>query len=492
MINLIFRPQALLITIPLLSLIVSNHTNAEIYKWRDNRGVMQYSDRAPLTGFGKVTPNELVNSLQTKDLCTIGPIKKSIVSRASPVRNIGGLFASFKTTSSSSVTGTTIGSKNVTVLGFSTKKPIKTITSTTTTTSTTTAPTTTTSTTTSPTTTTAPTAEPVIVATTDPLITTPTTPTTNNIIQTLLMPAVDISKNMLPAVGHSALRIEPTSYQPGTGGAAFRINCKPSHMGNDDPIIYPNQQGAAHHHTFFGNTSLDYKSNLMALSTTGTSTCKGGTANNSAYWIPSIIDTSDNSPLVPDDSIFYYKTTPGLTVLNTPPKGLRMIAGNSRATNQSEAGRGRFACGPGPNSTRTTGDKWHYTIPTGEYCEVGDKIQFTLTFPQCWDGKNLDSPNHQDHMKYENYYTGCPVTHPVAIPQITLNVFYTVKKATRTTTWRLASDNYAPTLGTAGYSAHGDWVNGWDEEILTGIVKNCLNKGLDGHASLLCDGRRIF
>jgi hypothetical protein len=44
-------------------------------------------------------------------------------------------------------------------------------------------------------------------------------------------------------------------------------------------------------------------------------------------------------------------------------------------------------------------------------------------FPNCWDGKNLDSPNHQDHM-YSTVKGGfrdagpCPASHPVRMPQI--------------------------------------------------------------------------
>jgi len=48
----------------------------------------------------------------------------------------------------------------------------------------------------------------------------------------------------------------------------------------------------------------------------------------------------------------------------------------------------------------------------------------------CWDGKNLDSPNHKDHVGYPaagpagfdpSRYT-CPDTHPVKIPQLMLEV----------------------------------------------------------------------
>lgn len=52
----------------------------------------------------------------------------------------------------------------------------------------------------------------------------------------------------------------------------------------------------------------------------------------------------------------------------------------------------------------------------------------------CWDGKNLDSPNHQDHVAYPQagpqQFTGssvggdCPSTHPVKIPQIMLEIVW--------------------------------------------------------------------
>ena len=66
MLNSIIRTPALILTVPLFSLIaVSYPAHAEIYKWRDNRGVIQYSDRPPVENFTKVTRNEMVNALQT-------------------------------------------------------------------------------------------------------------------------------------------------------------------------------------------------------------------------------------------------------------------------------------------------------------------------------------------------------------------------------------------------------------------------------------------
>jgi hypothetical protein len=66
-----------------------------------------------------------------------------------------------------------------------------------------------------------------------------------------------------------------------------------------------------------------------------------------------------------------------------------------------------------------------------------------VTFPTCWDGVNIDSPDHQSHVSYavipfEPYgepavsrpYTPaldrgkCPDTHPVHLPQVMYEVIF--------------------------------------------------------------------
>lgn len=44
-------------------------------------------------------------------------------------------------------------------------------------------------------------------------------------------------------------------------------------------------------------------------------------------------------------------------------------------------------------------------------------IMASIRFPTCWNGKDTDSPNHQDHVAYPTG-GGCPATHPVAVPQV--------------------------------------------------------------------------
>lgn len=295
------------------------------------------------------------------------------------------------------------------------------------------------------------------------------------------MPYVNLSLAAPPEIGSSLLLVQSTSEQPsvGFGGGQFRISCRFSHMANNDPIVYPGKTGASHHHTFFGNTGTNAFSTNFSLTTSGNSTCAGGIMNRSAYWVPSMIDTTTGKPIRPLSNLVYYKTdNPALVTV--PPVGLRMIAnGSSNTTGPSSqyARKNRYTC---------TGDNtWGESIGP---CANGSTIHWMMSFPDCWDGKNLDSPDHKSHMAFQSN-GNCPATHPVLIPEITYNVHYPVTNGTAN--WRLASDHYSTTLP-GGYSGHGDWMNGWDQKFLEGFINNCLKKSVDCHAHLLGDGRTFY
>ena len=311
---------------------------------------------------------------------------------------------------------------------------------------------------------------------------------TANAAQIGLQPSVNTSLNMTPAIGFNTLRLRTTSELPMPTGGAFRMVCAPSHMSNDDPIVYPNQQGAAHHHTFFGNTSTNFASDMNNMGMVGNSTCKGGLLNLSSYWIPSMIDASTNTPVLPDKAIIYYKTgyVPA-QYITAPPKGLRMIAGNSKANTEATSSNSYYTC-----AGRTPFYGWKKSIPA---CNVGELMGVMVDFPQCWDGKNLDAPDHKSHMAYSQKSlttaNKCPTTHPIAIPHISFNFSYRVTAINSHKLWRLASDNYSSDLP-SGFSGHADYVEGWNRQLINEMVKNCLNKNLDCHASLLGDGRQSY
>lgn len=301
-----------------------------------------------------------------------------------------------------------------------------------------------------------------------------------------------VNDALIPAgsAGFSSDLVRTTTERPvSSAEGSFRVVCDYSHMKYDDPIAYPGEPGKSHLHAFFGNTAVDAFSTGDSIATSGNSTCVGGTANRSAYWAPALIDTKEGRPLVPAQAIFYYKTGAALPGDVQPlPWGLRMIAGDH--TN----------AGPLPVDKYDITQRWSCEGASPDpgfssaiiNCPVGSLVVQQVFFPQCWDGVNLDSPNHKSHMAYlSGAGAKCQADHPIPVPQITFNLKYQVKEANAPLRWRLASDHYDQTLP-GGYSSHADWVNGWKADILKTWVTNCENPSKDCHASLLGDGREIW
>ncbi len=261
-----------------------------------------------------------------------------------------------------------------------------------------------------------------------------------------------------------------------------------SHMAFDDPIVAPARPGASHLHTFFGNSGVDAFSTAASVAGSGGSTCRGGTANRSAYWVPSMIDTTTGAPVAPAFLISYYKSG-YLGVqpfeISAFPEGLRMISGRAGATAPDTTPSWRRAvnwnCG-----FDSTGSGTEFT-PGMQQCAAGHFVRLTLAFPQCWDGRNLDSADHQRHMAWADG-TGCPSTHPVAVPQVTMNVYWTVP-AGGNGRWRLSSDMYNG--GDAGWSGHADWWNGWDPAVEQIWIDRCVRAGIDCSVEMLGDGRSL-
>ena len=303
-----------------------------------------------------------------------------------------------------------------------------------------------------------------------------------------MVPAVDRAKIPKGSVGYSSELLAPTTQQPMyTDIGAFRTVCEFSHMAFDDPIVYPGQPGRSHLHAFFGNTGVDANSTAASIAGSGNSTCRGGTVNRTAYWAPAIIDTKDGTPVKPESLITYYKTGyRGIApaAVQPMPAGLRMIAGDSTASAPTGGGVAIFNCfdpstGQGPKTVE---------LPTT--CPVGNTIWATVVFPQCWDGVHLDSPDHKSHMAYP-INGGCPATHPVPFPEVTLNFAYTVTDAAAVARWRLASDSYDSRIP-AGYSLHADWFNGWKPEIIEAFIRNCDQASRDCFAHLLGNGQMML
>ena len=293
----------------------------------------------------------------------------------------------------------------------------------------------------------------------------------------------------LGSSGASGPQTRPASGMPTSspGSGSFRTTCSMARFAFDDPIVYPGQPGASHLHVFYGNTAADGRSTAESIAESGGSTCRGGTLNRSAYWAPALVDAVTGEVQTPADAVFYYKTGYGIDprVVQPFPAGLRMIAGDKNAT----AAQNYVEWGCRDRGTPNTG-----AVPTT--CRVGDAIRLSIQFPQCWDGVHLDAPDHQSHMAYPIYrnppaVSTCPATHPVTLPVITEHFDYPVTARSVPANWRLSADMYSAALP-GGFSAHADWMNGWDPAVLQTIVTRCLNAAMDCGVGSIGDGRTLF
>ena len=83
-------------------------------------------------------------------------------------------------------------------------------------------------------------------------------------------------------------------------------------------------------------------------------------------------------------------------------------------------------------------------------------LQLQATFPNCRDGRRLDSADHKQHLKYSSRGL-CPASHPVAMPQIILIALYPPVP--------LGSQ-----VASGRFGAHADFMNGWDQAELERLV----------------------
>jgi hypothetical protein len=295
----------------------------------------------------------------------------------------------------------------------------------------------------------------------------------------------------------------PPSAAPDNVGA-FRFICTAGQVLPDDPIVYPGQPGKSHLHQFYGNTGADAYSTYDSLRKTGQSTCNSGVdvpANRSAYWMPAMLDAAGNV-VKPDYVTVYYKRRPssdpkcqGLrTAFGAEgkciplPNALRFIFGYDMLTGKAPTGYLWFNC-DGP-----TAAPGHYSnLPQVlAHCPVnqGNRVGAVIEAPRCWDGKNLDSPNHRDHVGYWAYdgNTGqpsCPATHPYVIPEFLLGAWYP-----STAGMHLSCDSMVPNKP-AGTCFHADYFEGWDPTVKAMWTDNCINKMLNCSAGDLGNGRQL-
>jgi Domain of unknown function (DUF1996) len=297
-------------------------------------------------------------------------------------------------------------------------------------------------------------------------------------------------------VGISAQRIKTTSvpFVKENDVNTFRTDVAFSHFNYDDPIVFPGRPGATHLHLFFGNTKIDAFTVPEKIRENCLSNAAGGSANCSGYWIPAILDEGGKvvTPLPTDGNLIYYKTghrfVPPQDAQRQvmPPIGFRMIAGTMRGSPSNPQLKDVVSMYCDANGG------WRFQDSFMPNCAQGDKLVVVVRFPRCWNGRDLDSPDHQSHVAYIRDGKNCPTSHPVILPEITYNLVFSVRTPGGTSKWSLSSDMYDTKTQRGGYSLHGDWINGWDPAVSKAWLENCGHRLRDCSINKLGDGRELI
>jgi len=255
--------------------------------------------------------------------------------------------------------------------------------------------------------------------------------------------------------------------------SVFSVQCLSTHQLADDPIVYPGVSGAAHMHEFIGNPSTNANSTFDSMRAAQGRVKCDTQSDTGGYWVPAL-HKPDGTRVPVLHGFFYYRGPAGVEQI---PPGLKMIAGGDtlnppqptatqKSLSWSCVDSGPFFAQP-PNCSKPGVNG----VPKS--ATNGKPIRAHIHFPNCWDGVNLDSPDHRSHMAYwTTSGRTCPSSHPVRIPKIQFHIVWNIKNGTGT---YLSSDHDAP----GGTTLHADFWNTWDQAVLRDAVTTCINGNLD-------------
>ncbi|WP_371576044.1 DUF1996 domain-containing protein [Streptomyces sp. NBC_01314] len=255
---------------------------------------------------------------------------------------------------------------------------------------------------------------------------------------------------------------------------------------SDNIIVAPGVDNGAHHtHDYVGNQANDAFADNEDFAA-GETTCQNQGDKSSYYW--PVLRLQDGTKefdadqpgggaegnvgkiLTASQVTLEYVGNPSSKVV-AMPKFLRIITGDAKAfTNGTVNANAAWSC---------TGFEDRQLTDKYPICPDGSSLVRTSKFQSCWDGQNIDSANHRDHVAFADPKTGACPNGFQAIPQLVQRLVYDVDAPSLNDNGR-SSAFYAvdgfPEQMHKPITDHGDFVNVFDGQLMNTMVE-CINTG---------------